>query len=80
MRKGDLRPITVMSGLYRLWPAVRVGSVLSWQDGWASPSLLGFRNLFGCEDVLWQMSLDIEQALMEGGEIVRPECGLLEGL
>ena len=51
LRATDMRPITVMSALYRLWSAVRVSSVLKWQDGWASPCLLGFRNLYGCEDV-----------------------------
>ena len=69
---SDMRPITVMSTLYRLWSAIRVNSVLQWQEGWASPALMGFRNLLGCEDVFWQMGLDIESALLQGSRL----CGL----
>ena len=68
----DLRPITVMSTLYRLWSATRVCSVLQWQEGWASPCLMGFQNLLGCEDVFWQMGLDIEEALLTARRL----CGL----
>ena len=68
----DLRPITVMPALYRLWSAVRVSSVLRWQEGWATPCLLGFRHMLGCEDVFWQMALDIEKALLCNERL----CGL----
>ena len=60
----DLRPISVMSTVYRLWAAMKCREVLLWQEMWASDALSGFRLDLSCEDSFWSLALDIEQAHM----------------
>ena len=64
-----LRPIGVMSCVYRLWAATRVGEVLAWQDKWLHRCLHGFRSGHGAEDVWWEQALAIETALLNGEEL-----------
>ena len=65
----DLRPITVMSSIYRLWSGSRVAQVLQWQELWISKHLVGFRQELGCEDAFWVTALKVEKALLEGEEL-----------
>ena len=37
MKVEDLRPISVMSAVYRLWAATRSQEVLAWQEQWPDP-------------------------------------------
>ena len=39
---GGVRPIGLMSCVYRLWVAARVGDDLSWQELWVDESMHGF--------------------------------------
>ena len=60
-----LRPVGVMSCVYRLWAATRVGEVLAWQECWLDKSLHGFRRSHGADDVWWEQALSIEHALLK---------------
>jgi len=61
-----LRPIGLMSCVYRLWAAARVGDVMAWQEFWIDKSMHGFRRCHGAEDVWWTQALAIEDALLQG--------------
>eukprot|EP00973_Karenia_brevis_P082496 11434733-Karenia_brevis.AAC.1 len=39
----DLRPISVMSAIYRLWAARRLWDLRSWQEAWIADGQHGFR-------------------------------------
>ena len=63
---SKLRPIGLMSCVYRLWAAARVREVMSWQEHWIDNSMHGFRRGHGAEDVWWTQALAIEDALLQG--------------
>ena len=56
-----LRPIGIMSVVYRLWAAVRVADVMTWQESWISEELHGFRRSHRAEDVWWAQALAIDR-------------------
>ena len=62
----DLRPISVMSVIYRLWAVRRLSDLLAWQEGWASKVQHGFRPGHCPADVFWVLALRVERALLEG--------------
>ena len=64
-----LRPIGIMSVVYRLWAATRVAEVLAWQEKWLDKGLYGFRRSHGADDVWWEQSLHVERALTECGDL-----------
>jgi hypothetical protein len=64
-----LRPIGIMSVVYRLWAAVRVADVMTWQETWISDELHGFRRSHSAEDVWWAQALAIEDALLQGSSL-----------
>lgn len=64
-----LRPIGVMSVVYRLWAATRVREVLSWQEEWLDDNLHGFRRAHGADDVWWGQALSIECALLQSDDL-----------
>ena len=66
MRPTDLRPISVMSVVYRAWASARLRPTLEWQESWASDDIAGFRPCMGCDDVTWQVSTEVEHALLHG--------------
>eukprot|EP00754_Rhynchopus_humris_P030393 Rhum_TRINITY_DN15269_c1_g2::Rhum_TRINITY_DN15269_c1_g2_i1::g.147151::m.147151 len=61
-----LRPISIMSVVYRIWAATRLKQLRRWQEGWCSRYQHGFRPNHGCEDVLWQFGLLTEEACLRG--------------
>eukprot|EP01059_Diplonema_ambulator_P000003 TRINITY_DN0_c0_g1_i4.p1 TRINITY_DN0_c0_g1~~TRINITY_DN0_c0_g1_i4.p1 ORF type:complete len:1528 (+),score=304.66 TRINITY_DN0_c0_g1_i4:2257-6840(+) len=61
------RPITVTSCIYRLWACARLRQILRWQEEWIHATQKGFRPKHRADDVLFDISLQIEDALM-GGE------------
>ena len=65
----SLRPITVMSAVYRLWAATRVRIIMQWQENWINNELKGYRSGCGAEDVWWEQALRIENALLSGEEL-----------
>ena len=64
-----LRPLTVMSSVYRLWASARVNDLMQWQDGWISDALRGFRRKCGAEDIWWELAAQIELSLMKGEQL-----------
>ena len=64
-----LRPIGIMSVVYRLWAATRVAEVMGWQEKWLDKSMHGFRRSHGAEDVWWEQSLRVEQALLQSDSL-----------
>lgn len=59
----DMRPITVMPILYRLWARTRLKDLIKWQETWALSDMHGFRPLHGPEDIWWELALEIERVL-----------------
>eukprot|EP00973_Karenia_brevis_P076254 10589747-Karenia_brevis.AAC.1 len=53
----DLRPISVMSCVYRLWAARRLQDVKKWQEKWASHGQHAFRAQHSVEDIFWVLAL-----------------------
>ena len=65
-----LRPVGIMSVIYRLWASTRVADVMTWQETWLDNSLHGFRRAHGAEDVWWEQALCVEQALLTSSTMV----------
>eukprot|EP00660_Eupelagonema_oceanica_P019619 gene19618-biopygen24621 len=65
----QMRPISVMSAVYRLWAAARLRDVIQWQERWVAPGQRGFRSGMGAEDVFWELALRVEVALLEGTDL-----------
>ena len=59
-----LRPITVTSALYRIWASARLKDVLRWQEKWIHASQHGFRPKHSCDDVVMDIALELERALL----------------
>ena len=68
------RPVTVLSGVYRLWAATRAGEMLEWQEEWISAAQRGFRRGHSCLHLYWEAGLAVEDALLRGEEDL---CGVL---
>ena len=67
-----LRPISVMSVVYRAWAATRLRELVAWQEQWIPDELHGFRPVHSAEDVWWPLALKVERALLEGSGL----CGV----
>ena len=58
---SELRPITVLSQLYRLWARIRARQLnVSWQEQWAHDGVWGGRVGRGAEPLLIDVALDLE--------------------
>ena len=68
---NKLRPISVMSVLYRLWASFHMRHILEWQEERACEFMFGFRPHRGCDDAFWDTALDVEHALL----MAEPLCG-----
>ena len=66
---SNLRPLSILSVIYRLWASVRLKELMIWQESWAHPSQTGFRSSLECSDSLYPLALDVERALLEGREL-----------
>eukprot|EP00973_Karenia_brevis_P016971 2329109-Karenia_brevis.AAC.1 len=66
MQPTDLRPISVMSVVYRLWAARRLWDMKSWQESWMSDGQHGYRPLHSVEDVFAKIALEVEAAMLQG--------------
>jgi len=65
----DMRPITVTSAIYRLWAGVRVRQSAEWQASWMHPGQHGGRERHSPADALMRISLEFEQAVLDGTEM-----------
>eukprot|EP00973_Karenia_brevis_P066850 9293059-Karenia_brevis.AAC.1 len=61
--KGDgyvpsaMRPISVMSVIYRLWALRRLQDLKLWQEKWAPAGVHGFRAGHSPDDIFWALAL-----------------------
>ena len=79
LRPIDVRPITVMPTLYRLWGATRMRHLLlQWQESWIHPDVASYRPFSGCEDVWWLRALELEEALLRGTPIAGMSLDLMK--
>ena len=59
----DLRPITVLSSLYRIWARMRAQELTRhWQEGWIADGAHGGRQAHGAETVIFEVMSDLEGA------------------
>ena len=59
----DMRPITVLSSVYRLWARVRAKQLgATWQERWAHTGMWGGRVGRGPQPLLLEVALDLELA------------------
>lgn len=65
-RPLDLRPISVMSVIYRVWAVRRLQDLKGWQELWATSGQHAFRADHSTEDVFWVLALQVEAALLDG--------------
>ena len=66
---NKLRPISVMSVIYRLWVAARLKHIMLWQESWIDDCLHGFRLAHSPADAWWPLALKIEHALLFGEDL-----------
>ena len=66
---NKLRPISVMSVIYRLWAAARLKHIMLWQESWIDDCLHGFRPAHSPADAWWPLALKIEHALLFGEDL-----------
>ena len=67
---AHVRPITVMSCVYRLWAATRCRELVRWQTEWITDDVTNNRPAQGCEDVWWELALKIEDSLLHEEQLV----------
>eukprot|EP00973_Karenia_brevis_P047280 6561799-Karenia_brevis.AAC.1 len=65
----DLRPISVMSTVYRLWAATRLHDIRDWTEQWLDGVQHGARRGHGTEDIYWDLALKVENAMLEGSPL-----------
>ena len=57
----DLRPITVLSALYRIWARMRAKELTrTWQEGWIVSGAFGGRSKRGAEALIYGVMSDLE--------------------
>ena len=66
----DLRPLTLMSLVYRLWGAARIQALMAWQLEWLPEGLRGFRKDASTADIFMKLALKIEAALAENDTVL----------
>ena len=62
----NLRPLTILSVIYRIWAGVRASQLRQWQESWIHPSLHGGRAGHETLDGVFETNLHIEQAQEAG--------------
>eukprot|EP00973_Karenia_brevis_P020126 2761904-Karenia_brevis.AAC.1 len=65
----DLRPISLMSIIYRTWAVRRLEDIRPWQEKWAADGQHGFRPGHSTQDVYWSLALKIETAILNGAPL-----------
>eukprot|EP00439_Symbiodinium_sp_Y106_P048663 s1419_g6.t1 len=63
---SDLRPLSILSCLYRLWAKARLSDIVPWQDRWLADGAFGFRPGHSAEGLFFATALDLEAAEAEG--------------
>ena len=68
---SSLRPLSILSVLYRAWASSRLKLLMQWQESWCHSTQCGFRSLRDCLDAWFPLALQVEQSLLSGD----PLCG-----
>ena len=56
----QLRPLLVLSVVYRLWAGIRLADAMRWQEGWIHPEAYGFRTGRGAMDAASLLQVLVE--------------------
>ena len=62
----NLRPLTILSVIYRIWAGIRASQLRQWQESWIHPSLHGGRAGHETLDGVFETDLHIELAQEAG--------------
>ena len=65
----NLRPLTILSVIYRIWAGIRASQLRDWQETWIHRSLHGGRAGHETLDGVFETNLDIEQAQLDAKEL-----------
>ena len=57
----NLRPLTILSVIYRIWAGIRAAQLRGWQESWVHKSLHGGRGGHETLDGVFETNLDIEE-------------------
>lgn len=63
---ADLRPLTIMSALYRLWAKRHAARLSEWLNPWAPSGVVGARKTRAAQDTAWHVQLALEHAKIYG--------------
>ena len=65
----NLRPLTILSVIYRIWAGIRASQLRDWQETWIHKSLHGGRAGHETLDGVFETNLDIAQAQLDAKEL-----------
>ena len=68
MQPTSMRPLSVLSNVYRIWAGIRLEDVMKWQESWIHPYAYGFRSRKGTNDAYTLLNTMIELSLIAGQE------------
>ena len=69
MQPTNMRPLSVLSAVYRLWAGIRLQAVMNWQEQWIHPHAYGFRTGKGTGDAYTLLSTMVELATLLDEEL-----------
>jgi hypothetical protein len=69
MEPTAMRPLSVLSAIYRLWAGVRLRDVIVWQEAWIHPNAYGFRRGKGTGDAYSLLAAIVELARLRGEDL-----------
>ena len=69
MEPTSMRPLSVLSAIYRLWAGVRLRDVIVWQEAWIHPNAYGFRRGKGTGDAYSLLAAIVELARLRGEDL-----------
>ena len=63
---SELRPLTILSAVYRVWAKARLPALLDWQELWLPDEAWGFRPGRSAEGLFFCTALEMEMATVDG--------------
>ena len=61
---SSLRPLSILSVLYRAWASIRLSDLMTWQESWCHSSQSGFRKQHDTFDAWYPLALLVENSLL----------------
>ena len=68
MHPTNMRPLSVLSNIYRVWAGIRLENVMEWQEQWVHPYAYGFRSHKGTGDAYTLLMTMVELSSITGSE------------